>query len=113
MKKKVQRRFKIRGFTLKVETLDEVLSFLSRFQDAEDEALDLLIDELEKESLKSSILDRDSIHRVVSLLLEAESAAVETDPVGPSTSSRSSLRVIDAFLVPKFRFDPVKKVFYE
>ncbi|KAK1315193.1 hypothetical protein QJS10_CPA06g02229 [Acorus calamus] len=48
--KKVQRRFKIRGFTLKVEALDEVLSFLSRFQDAEDEALDLLIDELEKES---------------------------------------------------------------
>ena len=49
-RKKVQRKFKIRGYTLKVEALDEILSFLSHFQDAEDEAIDLLLDELENES---------------------------------------------------------------
>ncbi|KAJ4960388.1 hypothetical protein NE237_020298 [Protea cynaroides] len=108
-RKKVQRRFKIRGYTLKVDALEEVLSFLSHFEDAEDEALDLLLDEIEKESLKSSILDKDSVHRVVSLLLEAD-AAVE---VNPSTSNRSALRIIDAFVIPKFCYDPIKKIFYE
>ncbi|KAF8389640.1 hypothetical protein HHK36_024159 [Tetracentron sinense] len=108
-RKKVQRKFKIRGYTLKVEALDEILSFLSHFEDAEDEALDLLLDEIEKESLKSSILGKDSVHSVVSLLLEAE-AAVEASP---STSNRSALRIIDAFLIPKFCYDPIKKVFYE
>ncbi|XP_077236246.1 DNA polymerase epsilon subunit B2 [Tasmannia lanceolata] len=109
-RKKVQRKFKIRGFTLKVDALEEVLSFLSRFEDAEDEALDLLLDEIGKESLKSSILDKESVHLVVSLLLEAE-AAVE--PTSTSTSNRSALRIIDAFVIPKFCYDPVKKVFYE
>ncbi|XP_043697593.1 DNA polymerase epsilon subunit B-like [Telopea speciosissima] len=108
VKKKVQRRFKIRGYNLNVDALEEVLSFLSHFEDAEDEALDLLLDEIKKESLKS-ILDKDSVHRVVSLLLEAD-AAVE---VNPSTSNRSALRIIDAFVIPKFCYDPIKKIFYE
>ncbi|RWR95935.1 DNA polymerase epsilon subunit B [Cinnamomum micranthum f. kanehirae] len=110
-RKKVQRKFKIRGFTLKVDALEEVLSFLSRFQDAENEALDLLLDEIDNESLKSSILDKDAVHRVVSLLLEAE-AAVEPSG-GDSSTDRSGLRVIDAFIIPKFCYDPIKKVFYE
>ncbi|KAJ9677207.1 hypothetical protein PVL29_022287 [Vitis rotundifolia] len=109
-RKKVQRKFKIRGYTLKVEALDEILSFLSHFQDAEDEAIDLLLDELENESLKSSILDKESVHRVVSLLLEAE-AAVEETPRAIST--RSALRIVDAFLMSKFCYDPIKKIFYE
>ncbi|KAK6915132.1 hypothetical protein RJ641_020249 [Dillenia turbinata] len=109
MRKKVQKKLKIRGYTLKTEALDEILSFLGRFQDAEDEALDLLLDELENESLKSSILDKNAVHKVVSLLLEAEAAVEET----PSVSNRSALRVIDAFLIPKFRYDPIKKVFFE
>ncbi|KAA8542939.1 hypothetical protein F0562_024091 [Nyssa sinensis] len=78
IRKKVQSKFKIRGYNLKVEALDEILSFLSRFQDAEDEALDLLLDELQHESLKSSMLDKESVHRVVSLLLEAEAAVEES-----------------------------------
>lgn len=110
-RKKVQRKFKIRGYTLRVEALEEILSFLSHFDDAEDEAIDLLLDEIEKESLKSSILDKDSVHRVVSLLLEADAAVEES--LTASTSNRSTLRVIDAFVIPKFRYDPVKKVFYE
>ncbi|KAL5995452.1 hypothetical protein ACLOJK_025514 [Asimina triloba] len=108
-RKKVQRKFKIRGYALKVDALDQILSFLSRFPDAEDEALDLLLDEIDKESLKSSILDKESVHRVVSLLLEAD-AAVETNT---SSSNGSALRIIDAFVIPKFSYDPIKKVFYE
>ncbi|KAL6967836.1 DNA-directed DNA polymerase epsilon, subunit B [Sarracenia purpurea var. burkii] len=110
IRKKVQRKFKMRGYTLKVEALNEALFFLTHFQDAEDEALDLLLDELQHQSLKSSILDKEPVHRVVSLLLEAD-AAVEESP--NSSSSSGGLRFIDAFITPKFRYDPVKKVFYE
>lgn len=62
-------------------------------------------------AVKSSILDKDAVHRVVSLLLEAE-AAVEPSG-GDSSTDRSGLRVIDAFIIPKFCYDPIKKVFYE
>ena len=50
-RKKVQRKCKIRGYTLKVDALDEILSFVSRFDGPdEDEAIDLLLDQLEHES---------------------------------------------------------------
>nr|GMD30708.1 DNA polymerase epsilon subunit B [Ipomoea batatas]GMD33974.1 DNA polymerase epsilon subunit B [Ipomoea batatas]GMD38908.1 DNA polymerase epsilon subunit B [Ipomoea batatas] len=102
----------MRGYTLKVDALSEVLSFLDRFpSDAHDEALDLLLDELQYLSLKSAILDKHPVHKVVTLLLEAE-AADEENP-NSAGSSASELRVIDAFIVPKLRYDPVKKIFYE
>ncbi|ONK80522.1 uncharacterized protein A4U43_C01F18780 [Asparagus officinalis] len=48
LKKKIQRKFKIRGFTLKTEAIDEAISFLSRYPALEeDEALELLINELD------------------------------------------------------------------
>ena len=65
-RKKVQRKFKIRGFTLKVDALEEVLSFLSRFQDAENEALDLLLDEIDNESRNLSSLSL-SLSQLVSV----------------------------------------------
>ncbi|KAF7813463.1 DNA polymerase epsilon subunit B [Senna tora] len=110
-RKKVQRKCKIRGYNLKVDALDEILSFVSRFDAPdEDEAIDLLLDQLEHESLKSTVIDKEPVHRVVSLLLEAEAAVEESsDAVG----SGSVLRVVDAFLVPKFRYDAIKKQFYE
>ncbi|EMS46400.1 DNA polymerase epsilon subunit 2 [Triticum urartu] len=111
MRKKLQRKFRLRGFTLKVDALEEAAAFLARFPDAEDEALDLLLDELDKEPLKSSILDRDAVRRVVSLLVEAEEAV---DAASPSaTSVQAALRVVDSFVVPRFHYDPIKKVFYE
>lgn len=66
-------------------------------------------------TVKSSIIDKDPVHRVVSLLLEAEAAAEDGPDIDGVTggSSASSIRVIDAFLVPKFRYDPIKKIFYE
>ena len=60
--------------------------------------------------MKSSIFDKEAIHRVVSLLLEAEEAV---DPRSESSSNRAALRVIDGFVVPRFQYDPIKRVFYE
>lgn len=62
-------------------------------------------------SVKSSILDREPVSRVVNLLLEAEAAVDETaDEAGDSTPA---IRIVDAFLVPKFHYDSVKKIFFE
>ncbi|KAG8081860.1 hypothetical protein GUJ93_ZPchr0014g47045 [Zizania palustris] len=44
-RKKLHRKFRLRGITLK-----EVATFLARLSYAEDNALDLLLDELDKES---------------------------------------------------------------
>lgn len=54
VKKKLQRKLKIRGLTFKPGAVDEALSFASRFEGAEDEALDLLLDEFKKSSNFSS-----------------------------------------------------------
>lgn len=50
MRKKAQKKFRIRGFTLRVDALDAVLSYISRFPEDEEEALEILIDGIEKES---------------------------------------------------------------
>lgn len=36
----------MRGYKLKIEALTEILGFISQFPETEDEALDLLLDEL-------------------------------------------------------------------
>ncbi|KAK4428163.1 DNA polymerase epsilon subunit B [Sesamum alatum] len=113
MRNKVQRKFKMRGYTLKIEALSEILGFLSRFPEAEDEAIELLLDELHHLSLKSSILDKEPVHKVVSLLLEAEAAVEESPSSSGCGSSASALRIIDAFDFPKFRYDPIKKLFHK
>ncbi|KAL0341660.1 UNVERIFIED_CONTAM: DNA polymerase epsilon subunit B [Sesamum calycinum] len=113
MRNKVQRKFKMRGYTLKIEALSEILGFLSRFPEAEDEAIELLLDELHHLSLKSSILDKEPVHKVVSLLLEAEAAVEESPTSSGCGSSASALRIIDAFDFPKFRYDPIKKLFHK
>ncbi|XP_027924509.1 DNA polymerase epsilon subunit B [Vigna unguiculata] len=110
MRKKVQRKCKIIGYNLKVDALDEILSFASHFEGNEDEAIDVLLKELEK-SLKSTIIDKETVHRVVSQLLEVE-ADVE-DSSDPGTSTSSALRVVDAFDFPKYKYDTIRKQFYE
>nr|XP_048329468.1 DNA polymerase epsilon subunit B [Ziziphus jujuba var. spinosa] len=113
-RKKVQRKCKIRGYTLKVDALDDILSFVARFNDSDsDEAIDLLLDQLEHQSLKSTIIDKEAVNGVISLLLEAEAAADDETSDNPATTATSAIRVIDAFLVPKFRYDSIKKLFYE
>ncbi|KAE8732408.1 glutamate decarboxylase 5-like [Hibiscus syriacus] len=112
IRKKIERKLRIRGYGLKMDGLEEILFFVNRFQDAEDEAIDLLLDHLDHQSLKSSIIDKEAVHPVISLLLEAE-AAEEESPSSSSSSCHSSIRVVDAFLVPKFRYDPIKKHFFQ
>lgn len=63
--------------------------------------------------MKSSILDKEPVHRVVSLLLEAEAAVEESPTTSGYGSAASALRIIDAFDVPKFRYDPIKKLFHK
>ncbi|GAB2219932.1 hypothetical protein Droror1_Dr00007572 [Drosera rotundifolia] len=116
-RKEVQKQFKIRGYTLKVDALDAVLSFVSRFPDAESEAVDVLLDELDNEPLKSSILDKEPVQRVVGVLLAAESAVGDSvDDLGvggAGTVAGSGFSFLDAFIVPRFRFDSIQKVYYE
>ena len=68
IRKKVQRKCKIRGYTLKVEALDEMLSFVNRFQGAEDDALDLLLDQLDHDSRIHSLPPSQSIAYPLSIL---------------------------------------------
>ncbi|CAN0866426.1 DNA polymerase epsilon subunit B [Linum grandiflorum] len=114
LRKSIQKKFKIRGYALKVDALEEVLSFVNRYQDAEDEALELLLDHLLSEprklGVKSSIIEKELVSRAVSSLLEADEA-VEENP--NSVSPQSALRVIDAFSIPKYRYHSIKKQFYQ
>ncbi|XP_057446745.1 DNA polymerase epsilon subunit B [Lotus japonicus] len=113
-RKKVQKKCKIRGYNLKLEALDEILSYVSRFEgDLEDDAIDLLLDQLEHESLNSTIIDKEPVHRVVTLLLKAEAAAEDDESPDDSAAAASALRVVDAFLVSKFKYDAIRKQFYE
>uniref|UniRef100_A0A803KSP8 DNA polymerase epsilon subunit n=1 Tax=Chenopodium quinoa TaxID=63459 RepID=A0A803KSP8_CHEQI len=99
-RKEVSKQFKQRRYTLQAAALQEVLSFVNRNGiDDPEEALELLLDLLDQEPLKSSILDKETVNRVISEMLDV-------DEVSPANSH---LRFIDAFVVPKFRFDPTRK----
>ncbi|KAL1199185.1 DNA polymerase epsilon subunit B [Cardamine amara subsp. amara] len=107
-RKKIQKKFKNRGYRLKTDALDEILVFTDQFPDDTDgEAIDLLLDHLQQESLQSSIVDAESVRGVINLLLGAHNA-----PEEPTTTA-SKLAFIDSFLVPKYRYDDVKKKFIE
>ncbi|KAF8109796.1 hypothetical protein N665_0091s0025 [Sinapis alba] len=108
MRKKIQKKFKTRGYSLKIDALNSILAFADQFPgDDEGEAIDLLLDHLQMENLNSSVVDAESVQGVINLLLGANDAAEEP------TSNASSLAVIDAFLVPKYRYDSVRKQFIE
>ncbi|KAI5673983.1 hypothetical protein M9H77_14347 [Catharanthus roseus] len=112
LRNKVQRKFRMRGYTLQVEALTEVLSFVTQYPDNENEAIDLLLDNLQFLSLKSAILDKETVAKVVSDLLEA-AAAGDENPNTPIGFGGSALRIINVFDVPKYRYDKTKKTFYE
>ncbi|KAM6562924.1 hypothetical protein CsatB_022922 [Cannabis sativa] len=114
IRKRVQKRCKIRGYNLKVDALDEILSFVSRFPDADaNDAIDLLLDQLHNQTLKSPIIEKEAVQAVVALLSEAEAAGEEDGDTSHAASTTSAIRVVDAFLLPKLRYDSIKKLFYE
>ncbi|XP_076906459.1 DNA polymerase epsilon subunit B-like [Bidens hawaiensis] len=110
MRMKVSNKCKMRGYTVKVEALKLILSFISDYQD-QDQALDLILDELKLQSLESSILDKEPVQRAVNNL-QAASAFVDDDD-NLSTNMSMAFSVIDAFNIPRFRYDPVRKIFSE
>lgn len=51
MRKKIQKKFRIRGYYLKIDALDSILSFADQFPgDEEGESIDLLLDHLQMEN---------------------------------------------------------------
>eukprot|EP01018_Ginkgo_biloba_P028571 Gb_41127 [translate_table: standard] len=103
--KNVQKKFKLRGLTLTVEALKAVTDFVNDFTDAEDEALELVLDEIDRASVKTTVLDKEAVQQVLSLLTETN-----TDTSG---HNQPGLRIVDVFLVSKFCYDPIRKMFYE
>lgn len=61
----------------------------------------------EQIAVKSTIIDKETVQRVVSLLLEATEATEET------SDAAAAIRVVDAFLIPKYKYDYSRKQFYE
>ncbi|KEH26806.1 DNA polymerase epsilon subunit B [Medicago truncatula] len=112
-KKKIQKKCKIRGYNIKPEALEEILSFVTRFESTqeEDEATDIVLDHLEQESLKSAIIDVEPVQRVVNLLLAADGTE-ETNDMFASSSS-SAIGVIDVFDIPRYKYDPIRRNFYQ
>ncbi|KAJ0496018.1 putative DNA-directed DNA polymerase [Helianthus annuus] len=61
------------------------------------------------ETVKSSVLDKESVQRVTSVLLEAGSAVDDN----PYTHMSTSFSVTDAFDIPRYRYDLIRKMFWE
>lgn len=63
--------------------------------------------------MKSSILDKEPVLKVVNLLLDVDAAAEESPTTSGYGSSASALRIIDALDFPKFRYDAIRKLFHK
>eukprot|EP00249_Psilotum_nudum_P007247 c20426_g1_i1 orf=272-1837(+) len=98
--RKAQQRFRLRGLTLTLDALKGVVAFLDNAHGSEDEVLEQLISELDKVPLSSNVLSKEVIGEVLAAL------------TGNTNYSQKALRVIDAFQVPKFCYDPIRRVFY-
>ncbi|KAH0976103.1 hypothetical protein GBA52_018002 [Prunus armeniaca] len=121
-RKKVQKKCKIRGYTLELDAVDEILSFESEFNN--DSALADPVDPRPPRNpahlflfllfLGMAVKDKETVHRIATRILGADATINETpDGDGDDVIRASDLLIIDAFKVPKFRYDPIKKVFYK
>ncbi|PQQ10877.1 hypothetical protein Pyn_23808 [Prunus yedoensis var. nudiflora] len=111
-RKMVLKKCKIRGYTLELDAIGEILSFESEFYNdsALDNPVDILLDLLATQPIK----DKETVHRIATRILGADAAINETpDGDGDDVIRTSDLLIIDASKVPKFRYDPIKKVFYK
>ncbi|GAA0174613.1 DNA-directed DNA polymerase [Lithospermum erythrorhizon] len=107
----IQKKFKTRGYALKVDALPVILSFIESYQGFHEEAICLILDELHRLSLKSSILDKEHLDEAVALVVSTLQKADRGD--GIEDQVLANLQPIDAFEIPKYCYDPVKKFFYE
>ncbi|CAN8244283.1 unnamed protein product [Cochlearia groenlandica] len=123
IEKTIEKKFKNRGYKLKSDALklttffaEEILKSREDTQfsaEVVEEAMDLLLDDLQEKELKSSNLDADSVRGVIDRLLGAFDATEEEQTATTTATSASSLAFIGAFLVPKYRYDTVNKQFIE
>jgi DNA polymerase epsilon subunit 2 len=69
-RKKIQKKFKNRGYNLKFDALDEILVFADQFPDDDDgEAIDLLLDNLQETRMPpNSFLSRIILRNLTSIL---------------------------------------------
>lgn len=109
--KNIQKKFKLRGLTLTVSALKVVTEFINDFTEAEDEALELVLDEIERASLKTTVLDKEALEQILSPL--TGTAADSSVDAVTNACNQSGLRIIDVFLVSKFSYDSIRKTFYE
>lgn len=101
-RKTVITNFKLQGLQLRNEAtsyLVEVLEPLSHRQDISD-VFDLIIDAVQKQPLKSSLIGRD----VMEIAVEEVNQASDADP-------EKALVPIDAFKIPSYSYNPSQKKF--
>ncbi|XP_068308387.1 DNA polymerase epsilon subunit B-like isoform X2 [Pyrus communis] len=57
--------------------------------------------------------DKETVHRLATKLSRADAAIYDGDDDCVTSTSEPDWHIIDAFKVPKFRYDPIKKSFYK
>lgn len=100
LRRQIQRGFKFRSLPVRSEAIEALYSVL-RHEDQPGDALDIILDTLKSRVQSSTIVDRDLIAQVV-----AELSKNEED------LAQECLQVIDAFDVPRLRYNVTRKQFY-
>ncbi|GBG26478.1 DNA polymerase epsilon subunit B [Hondaea fermentalgiana] len=101
LKRSVQREFRLSGLTVRPEAVHALESVLRREENAK-ESLRIIMDAIKARSKAGQPVDRDLVREVVRELSQ-EDAEME----------QSNLEVVDAFDMPKFRWNTTRRVFYE
>ena len=102
LRRKVVTNFKLQGLSLKSDACSLLVDVLGPYgnQDNINEIIDHIIEAVQKQPLKSSLVDRETVEIAVEECNEASDA-----------DSEKALVVIDAFTVPKFTYNTDRKKF--
>ena len=102
LRRKITTNFKLQGLTLKSEATSFLVEVLAPYaSDTEiNDIIDHIIDAVQKQPLKSSLIGRETVE-----------IAVEECNQASDTDSEKALVVIDAFNIPKFTYNADRKKF--
>lgn len=100
-KKRLQNRFKLHGINLMSDALEAVLKAMTKEFFSEDFMVESIISEIQKQHLKSSILNKSNVEALLKAI------------VNDKKLENNVFTFIDAFDVPKNEYDPVRKRFYK
>uniref|UniRef100_A0A7S0MZV0 DNA polymerase epsilon subunit n=1 Tax=Pyramimonas obovata TaxID=1411642 RepID=A0A7S0MZV0_9CHLO len=101
VQKAVHAEFRRHGLSLRRDSVKLVAAYVDDQHVSVEDAAELMLNALEKQELKSTILDVETVEKLIGDLLEG---VVQDD---------SATHVIGAFDMPKFNYDPIKKAFYK